>query len=503
MDATLGLESRATHTLAFDLKNQNPQSNSFSKLVQIWSKYRSGPVNSVNMHVVRVDTDIMGFNFRDRARRLFIDTNRFRLDSALSDCLRLRISAVCLLLAMLPFTGVGCSLGPRTIHNDRLLYNEAVKTTSEQQLLLNIVRMRYTDSPSSLAISSIADQREITGSIGIVPFYTSAGAGDVGSYRGSIWPSAGLAGVTRPTLSFTPLDDQEFTRRLFTPISLEGTAYLSKTTWPISVVFRLYLENLNWVSNAETASGPTPCASPEYADFLAGISALQRLQDRKLIAIFSEPREKVMSVGRGEQNEQLRVALDAINEGYQLQTNPDGTWKLVKEKNQPVLRLGDIASDDEDLAIFCTAFRLDPSLRTFDLTADGVDPFLIGTPSIGLDKLDLETRSLLQVLYFVSHGVDVPAVHLASRLAPTTFEASGQAFDWRQVMQGLFQVRHVRSRKPPTCAQIAIKYQDYWFYIDERDRETKSTFSLLLEVSRLELNTPSSTAPLLTLPLGG
>ena len=98
MDATLGLESRATHTLAFDLKNQNPQSNSFSKLVQIWSKYRSGPVNSVNMHVVRVDTDIMGFNFRDRARRLFIDTNRFRLDPALSDCLRLRTSAVCLFL---------------------------------------------------------------------------------------------------------------------------------------------------------------------------------------------------------------------------------------------------------------------------------------------------------------------------------------------------------------------------------------------------------------------
>ena len=232
---------------------------------------------------------------------------------------------------------------------------------------------------------------------------------------------------------------------------------MSKTTWPISVVFRLYLENLNWVSNAETASGPTPCAQPEYAEFLAGISALQRLQDRKLIAIFSEPREKVMSFGKGEQNEQLRVALDAIKEGYQLKTNPDGIWTLVKERNQPVLRLGDIASDDEDFAIFCNAFRLDPSLRTFDLTTDGVDPFLIGTPATGLDKLDLETRSLLQVLFFVSHGVDVPAEHLASRLAPTTFEPTGQAFDWRQVMQGLFQVRHVKSRKPPTCAQIAIQ----------------------------------------------
>ncbi len=43
----------------------------------------------------------------------------------------------------------GCSLGPRTVDNGRLQFNEAVKTTSEQQLLLNIVRLRYTDSPSS------------------------------------------------------------------------------------------------------------------------------------------------------------------------------------------------------------------------------------------------------------------------------------------------------------------------------------------------------------------
>jgi len=363
--------------------------------------------------------------------------------------------------------------------------------------------MRYTDSPSSIALTSIADQREVAGNLGIVPFFTSAGAGNDGTYRGSILPSFQLAGITRPTLSYTPLDDQEFTRRLFTPISLEGTAYLSKTTWPISVVFRLYLENLNWVSNAETASGPTPCAQPEYAEFLAGVSALQRLQDRKLIAIFSETRETVLSSGKREQNEPLRIALDASKEGCQLKTNPDGTWKLMKERNQPVMRLGDIALADEDLAIFCNAFHLDPMLRTFDLTTDGVDPFLIGTPATGLDKLDLETRSLLQVLFFVSHGVDVPDEHLTSRVAPTTFESAGQAFDWRQVMQGLFQVRNVKSRKPPRCAQVAINYKGYWFYIDERDRETKSTFSLLLEVSRLELNSPSNTAPLLTLPLGG
>ena len=54
-------------------------------------------------------------------------------------------------LAWLPIAG--CSFGPRALENTRLRYNEAVKTTTEEQLLLNIVRLRYTDNPSSLAVS--------------------------------------------------------------------------------------------------------------------------------------------------------------------------------------------------------------------------------------------------------------------------------------------------------------------------------------------------------------
>ena len=47
----------------------------------------------------------------------------------------------------------GCSLGPRALERTRLPYNEAVKVTTEEQLLLNIVRLRYTDSPSSLGVT--------------------------------------------------------------------------------------------------------------------------------------------------------------------------------------------------------------------------------------------------------------------------------------------------------------------------------------------------------------
>ena len=405
--------------------------------------------------------------------------------------------AVCVTLSCL-----GCSIGPRSLLQSRLRYNDAVKATSEQQLLLNIVRLRYIDTPSSLAITSIADQQEIVAGMGIVPFFASAGAGDIGSYRNSILPQAQFSGTTRPTLSFTPLDDEEFTRRLFSPISLEGAAYLSKTTWPISTVFRLYLENLNWVSNAQTASGPTPKDPPVYAEFLEGVFALQRLQDRNRITLFSEDREKSVSSVFSEKENNANNAIESIKNDLELKSSDDGVT-LVRHHKQPVLRVDPTVHDDPDWLVFCNAFKLNPNLKTFDLTSKELDPYLKDMPPSGLEKIDIETRSLLQVLFFVSQGVEVPCEHLASGIAPQTRGDDAESFDWQQVLRGLFRVRSVKSKKRPSCAHIAVQYKGHWYYIDDRDQETKATFALLLEVSRLELESSKTKAPILTLPLGG
>ena len=188
---------------------------------------------------------------------------------------------IALLAASLGLSGCA-SIGPQSLDDTRLHYNEVIKRTTEEQLLLNIVRLRYTDTPSSLAVSGIAAQFERTQSVGLLPFFTAAG-GDLNRSFTAVLPQAQIMGADRPTFSLTPLDDQEFTRKLFTPLPLDGVIYLAKTTWPISKVFRLYLENLNWVPNAQSASGPTPRLAPPAGDFLRGVAALQTLQDRGAI----------------------------------------------------------------------------------------------------------------------------------------------------------------------------------------------------------------------------
>ncbi|MEM9295340.1 MAG: hypothetical protein AAGA57_06015, partial [Planctomycetota bacterium] len=58
----------------------------------------------------------------------------------------------------------GCAVaGPASIREGRLEYNEAVQVTSDQELLLNIVRLRYRDTPTILQIANIATQLNLEG----------------------------------------------------------------------------------------------------------------------------------------------------------------------------------------------------------------------------------------------------------------------------------------------------------------------------------------------------
>lgn len=169
-----------------------------------------------------------------------------------------------------------------------------------------------------------------------------------------------------------------------------------------------------------------------------------------------------------------------------------------------MLRFDEAAKTDPDFLAVCRIFRLDPTRTSFDLTTAKLDPYQKDAPKAGLTKLDLETRSLLQVLFFVANGVDVPLPQAASGVAPQTAGPDGAPFDWDQVTRGLFKVYCAEGKHPPACAHVAVRFKGYWFYIDERDRDTKATFALLVELSRLQLSTDKSgAAPVLTLPIDG
>ena len=194
-------------------------------------------------------------------------------------------------------------------------------------------------------------------------------------------------------------------------------------------------------------------------------------------------------------------AIDAARNDLELKRTESG-YVLVRHEEQPVLKASEEASSDLAWSVFCHAFHLDPTESSFDITTGKLAPYTRLESGDGLNALDLETRSLLQVLFFVSHGVDVPEAHRRAGIAPQTCGYDGGVFDWQEVLGGLFRVHSCSAKKPPESAYVAVKYRDHWYYIDQRDRESKATFALLLEVSRLELQSTEAKSPLLTLPLG-
>jgi hypothetical protein len=47
----------------------------------------------------------------------------------------------------------------------------------------------------------------------------------------------------------------------------------------------------------------------------------------------------------------------------------------------------------------------------YGITQEALNPFPSPYPPEGVTSLDLETRTLLQTLYYVSHGIDIPPEH--------------------------------------------------------------------------------------------
>lgn len=414
---------------------------------------------------------------------------------------RLMRLLVCALVGTL---APGCTSLPRDLEKVRLGYNDVVKSSAEQQLLLNIVRLRYADSPSSLAVSAIAAQYELAKSLAIVPFFAVGGDANPRGFVG-ILPGAQIGSADRPTVTLTPLDDQEFTRRLFTPLPVEGILYLAKTTWQIQMVFRLYLENLNWVSNAQSASGPTPSQPPVFADFLRGMFALQVLQDRSLIVFGQEERSEPVGGPLPADRIDAAAILEAAKSGYEYR--PDGggaTWTLVKKTPLPVMHVHPAAVSLPEMREVARVFRLQAGLTKYEIRSESLNPFPDTYPTEGVATLDLETRSLLQVLFFVAQGVAIPPAHRAAGIVRVTTDQDGVEFDWQRVLQGLLKVKWASGDEPPPNAYVAIPYKGYWFYVDATDHDSKSTFSFLLGVSRMELTTRTPAAgPVLTLPVGG
>jgi hypothetical protein len=415
-----------------------------------------------------------------------------------------RSAGVLLVGLVLAVATGGCAFGPRELMRTHGPYTDAVRLVYEEQLLRNLVHLRYSEPASSVDIGSIAAQFELSAQAEARPFFSTEATGNLFRSFTTILPDALVQKTDRPTFTMTPIDQGDWVRRFLTPIPADTLLFLAGTGWPVATIVRLWVDRLNGVPNAVTATGPERSLAPDFARFLRIAELLQLAHDRELAFVHAQERVTELSGPLPADRVTASAIVEAAAKGLEYRPNPDGkTWILIRKERRLVLEVTTGAGDSPELVELVALLNLTPGLPRYDLVVvSGAVPDPLLHPSPPSAELRLVPRSTSQVFFFLSNGVEVPAEHLQCGLVHPPVDQDGKVFDARAVTAGLIEVHASKEHKPPATAYVAVKYRGYWFYVDDRDAASKATLALMMQLVRLDFTRPQPAAPLLTLPVG-
>ena len=390
-----------------------------------------------------------------------------------------RIVPVLALAALL--SGCQSAFGPQALERTHPAYNEAIISSINEQMLLNLVRMRYRDVPFFLEIGSVTASLSLGANVG-VNADVNLGGGD------TLSPSAGIAYADKPTISFTPLQGENLLKSILSPLQLEDILVLTQSGWNIDRVFGLCFERINNLYNAPNASGPTPELEPVHKKFGELTNALRVLQENQLIEIGSKKKQDCIK------EKKICTKKKFTCTGEERDCTGE-TEVCTEEKRSCTDIIVKLTSRDDR---YKNAFDLIYKLLELD---HNKDEFSLSTDFLKLDDAQwtVRTRSISGLLYYLSHNVEAPASHHNEFVTITRTE-DGRRFNWVDTPAGsVFQVKSSKDR--PEGAYIATRYRGHWFYIEEKDKDSKSTFMLLRQLFDLQAGQRQSTGPTLTLPV--
>lgn len=392
----------------------------------------------------------------------------------------------------------GC-LGPNALRSTRMKYNEAIRATNDEQLLMNIVRLRYADSPVFIDLPSITSQFEIAGTAGFLggrgnqfPGFANLGNGE-------------LVARDSPTLSFRPREGKDVSRILLTPISADLFSVVNAGANPEQLLLTT-VDEINDVPNAPQATVMVPRGPDANDEYVRGIRILADLFQRGGVELRiggqldeTNASDPITATDLGGAD-----LLEAAKAGYVFRHQGAGQLTLLKRELGLVLKLRPGFENSPEILEFARIFRLRPGLSGYRVKSDLKENALEAPSPLdeGDDTIYLHMRSILQILTFLSKGVCVPVEHVQGGIAPSVPGPDGRPFDWTRVTAGNFFVHSARHR--PRDAEVAIRYRGHWFYIPRDDVGSRSILAIIEILVTLEDSEGGRVGgPLLTIPVGG
>lgn len=343
------------------------------------------------------------------------------------------VSAGCLLLQG------GCnSYGPKSLPRDQLDYGRSIGDTWKNQMLANLVKLRYLDMPVFVDVGQIVSGYTIETKV-------AANLGFNNSLVGGDSQILGAEGryTDRPTITYTPKIGEEYLRSLLEPVAPSALLSLVQADYNAEVLFTWAVESINGLQNFSTRKGDTHAADAEFIEFARLMSELQ----------------------------------DIGAVGFELEQDP---------------------ASGNDMVLFFTDKNISDAARSMQQRArqliglaDRKSKFRVRYAPFAIsdDTLAIQTRSVIQMLLAMSKFIDVPTGKV-SRAVP--------GYILPENVRRPFRVH--TSIDHPTDAFASIRYHGDWYWIDHDDLITKRVFVLMLFLTTLTNRASDENQPVLTIP---
>lgn len=354
-------------------------------------------------------------------------------------------------LSLLPFLSGCYSLGNYRLGKDQDQYSTSIIESNKKQTLMNLIRLRYADTPGLLDTTQLISGYQLQ---------RSAFVG-VASDTFPIRPNGGLAAQLQesPTFTFQPVTGDAYAHSFLRPLPPATLLPLAMGGLPIDVLLRLSVQSINMMSNnrpfSRNKGDIDDHIDPKIDNFFELIHDLRLLQAAGLLGI------------------QIQQVADPS--GKSAATNH--VYLSISSTGDPVL---------------LDVVRKTRELLNFSQKYDRMEVvYGVGEPRPG--EIKILSRSMLSILGQVAYQIQVPDDEVTSGSTTSHVDVSIHQED-----RSLITVHS--SHDEPKQAFVSVFYDNYYYWIDKRDFESKLAFTItqmLFELSK----TSQTPGALVTIPV--
>lgn len=393
-----------------------------------------------------------------------------------------RLAALAVMALAVVASGCG-TMGPKVMKGNRTAYNTGIQQSDKEELLLNLVRIRYLEPPFFMSVGSISSSFNFQVTTGlsadlnsgptqtVVPYGVSEKTGQVTSFYPAfagypdvaVRPNLEFQYYESPTITYAPLQGEKYVTQLLSEIDPGRFFFLYRAGADMDMLLDVLVRQLGTLRN--------PAPDEDTPEGRTGRDRFRELS-RALAA---------MQV-RGDLQLQYTAPEHGVAESLVLQMRFAEAAEAVRLDELFGIALPRLCAPDGRLVAQARLIR-------------AMDFLSVQTRDDRAVNLTFDLRNTMEVLQYLAQGVQVPEEDVKAGIA----EGPAQHL----VPEARSAIAVHCSRKKPPAAYVSTFYEGKWFFVAANDMPSKSAFGFLMTLLAMEGGDVKSSLPVLTIPVGG